>query len=49
MDATRAASRRARFGVFELDSHTRELRKNGMKIKLTGQPTEVLAPSTSRR
>ncbi len=43
MDATQAASRRARFGVFEFDFHTRELRKNGMKIKLTGQPIEVLA------
>ena len=43
MDATQAAPRRARFGVFEFDFHTRELRKNGMKIKLTGQPIEVLA------
>ncbi|MGD0129280.1 MAG: winged helix-turn-helix domain-containing protein [Terriglobia bacterium] len=43
MDATQAAPRRARFGVFEFDFHTCELRKNGMKIKLTGQPIEVLA------
>ncbi len=36
-------ARLARFGVFEFDFYTRELRKNGMKIKLAGQPVEVLA------
>ncbi len=32
-----------RFGVFEVDLHTKELRKNGFKVKLVGQPFEVLA------
>src|SRR5438094_1979241 len=32
-----------RFGVFELDPQAGELRKNGMKIRLQGQPLEMLA------
>jgi TolB-like protein/DNA-binding winged helix-turn-helix (wHTH) protein/Tfp pilus assembly protein PilF len=32
-----------RFGAFELDLHTQELRKHGLKLKLHGQPIEVLA------
>jgi Tol biopolymer transport system component/DNA-binding winged helix-turn-helix (wHTH) protein len=32
----------ARFGVFELDLRSRELRKQGMKIRLQGQPVEIL-------
>lgn len=32
-----------RFGVFEVDLHTRELRKQGMQIKLQEQPFQVLA------
>ena len=32
-----------RFGVFELDSRARELRKKGMKIRLQGQPLDILA------
>jgi len=31
-----------RFGVFELDPRAGELRKKGMKIKLQGQPLEIL-------
>jgi len=31
-----------RFGVFELDPRTRELRKKGMRIRLQGQPVEIL-------
>jgi len=31
-----------RFGVFELDPRTGELRKKGMKIRLQGQPVEIL-------
>jgi DNA-binding winged helix-turn-helix (wHTH) protein len=31
-----------RFGVFELDPRAGELRKQGMKIKLQGQPVEIL-------
>ena len=32
-----------RFGVFELDPRVGELRKQGMKIRLQGQPVEILA------
>lgn len=32
-----------RLGVFEMDLRTRELHKNGMKVKVVGQPVEVLA------
>src|SRR3984893_3241459 len=31
-----------RFGVFELDRRAGELRKKGMKVKLQGQPVEIL-------
>ena len=31
-----------RFGVFELDAHTGELRRNGIKLKLQDQPYQVL-------
>jgi cholera toxin transcriptional activator len=33
----------ARFGVFELDLSAGELRKNGVKLRLQGQPFQVLA------
>jgi len=33
----------ARFGVFELDLHAGELRKSGVKLRLQGQPLQVLA------
>lgn len=36
-------ARLVRFGVFELDLRAGELRKDGRKLKLTGQPIEVLA------
>ena len=32
-----------RFGVFEFDPSTRELRKQGVRIRLQGQPMEILA------
>ncbi len=32
-----------RFGIFEVDLRTEELRKGGMKLKLSGQPFQVLA------
>ena len=32
----------ARFGPFEFDSSSRELRKHGVKVKLHGQPVEIL-------
>ena len=41
--ASRAASSKViRFGVFEIDHRAGELRKNGLRVKLTGQPFEVL-------
>ena len=36
-------SRVARFGVFELDLSVGELRKSGVKLRLQGQPFQVLA------
>lgn len=38
-----ARGRRLRFGLFEADLNTSELRKNGLKIKLQEQPFQVLA------
>jgi hypothetical protein len=35
-------SRFIRFGVFELDTHSGELRKAGMRVRLQGQPLQVL-------
>ena len=32
-----------RFGVYEVDLVSEELRKNGLKIRLSGQPFQVLA------
>jgi len=37
-----------RFGVFEADLRAGELRKNGLKIRLPGQPFEVLAVMLER-
>jgi DNA-binding winged helix-turn-helix (wHTH) protein len=37
------ASRVIRFGIFEVDLQSGELRKAGLKLKLTGQPFQVLA------
>src|SRR6266446_2056279 len=36
-------SDRARFGPFEVDLHTHELWKHGTRIRLVGQPFEILA------
>ena len=36
-------NRLTRFGVFELDRTAGELRKNGLKLRLQGQPFQVLA------
>lgn len=35
-------SRCVRFGNYEADFHTQELRKHGMKLKLSGQPLQIL-------
>ena len=32
-----------RFGAFELDPHAGELRKRGVKLRLSGQPLQLLA------
>src|ERR1700736_3351295 len=40
---TDTGSDRARFGPFEADLHTHELWKFGTRIKLVGQPFEILA------
>src|SRR2546423_13947039 len=32
-----------RFGVFEIDLHSGELRKNGIRLRLSGQPFQVLS------
>ena len=42
-EPTTSASGPIRFGVFQLNLHTGELRKNGSKIKLEGQPYQILA------
>jgi DNA-binding winged helix-turn-helix (wHTH) protein len=38
----RSDSRRCRFGSFEVDLKTGELRKRGLKLRLSGQPFEIL-------
>jgi DNA-binding winged helix-turn-helix (wHTH) protein len=43
MPAPQNNSRVARFGVFELDLTAGELRKSGVKLRLQGQPFQVLA------
>jgi DNA-binding response OmpR family regulator len=51
---TAKQTRIVRFGVYEVDLRSGELRKNGLKLKLRGQPFQVLAvllkrPSLLRR
>lgn len=43
MPDTQSEIRYVRFGAFEADLRTRELRKNGVRLKFTGQPFHVLA------
>jgi Tol biopolymer transport system component/DNA-binding winged helix-turn-helix (wHTH) protein len=43
MDETKAQVRIVRFGDFEADLHTGELRKNATTLKFSGQPFQVLA------
>ena len=40
---TMSIARRLRFGAFELDLHDRELRRNGLRVRLQEQPFQVLA------
>ncbi len=48
MDAATSPARLVRFEAFEFDRHTLELRNHGLKIKLSGQPMEVLAMLLAR-
>lgn len=43
MNAGNARPRLLRFGAFEADLRTGELRKQGLKVKLPGQPFQILA------
>jgi len=43
MDEANRSARVVRFGVFEANLQTGELRKNGMKVPLQGQPFQVCA------
>ncbi len=43
MEETGPSARLVHFGVFEVDLRAGELRKSGLKLKLTGQPFQVLA------
>jgi Tol biopolymer transport system component/DNA-binding winged helix-turn-helix (wHTH) protein len=43
MAETQSRPRLVRFGAFEADVHTGELRKDGVKLKFSGQPFQVLA------
>src|SRR6201995_3495258 len=43
MAETQSHPRLVRFGAFEADVQTGELRKNGVKLKFSGQPFQVLA------
>jgi Tol biopolymer transport system component/DNA-binding winged helix-turn-helix (wHTH) protein len=42
MNESVSSRRIVRFGVYELDLDSEELRKSGLKIKLSGQPSQVL-------
>src|SRR6267154_1301200 len=43
MDDFHGSARVVRFGVFEADLQTGELRKNGVRVPLQGQPFQVCA------
>ena len=43
MAETQSRPRLVRFGAFEADVRTGELRKDGVKLKFSGQPFQVLA------
>jgi DNA-binding winged helix-turn-helix (wHTH) protein len=48
MPEPNSSPRAVRFGVFEADLRTGELRKNGMKVRLQEQPFQVLAALLER-
>jgi DNA-binding winged helix-turn-helix (wHTH) protein/Tol biopolymer transport system component len=41
-------SRSLQFGIFEVDLHAEELRRNGSKVKLQGQPFQILTMLLAR-
>jgi cholera toxin transcriptional activator len=43
------SNRRYRFGIFEVDAAAEELRRNGMPVKLSAQPLQVLLMLLDRR
>src|SRR5690242_8727823 len=43
MESTASRPKFIRFGLFELDNRARELRRQGIRIKLQDQPLEILA------
>ena len=43
MDNSERSAQIVRFGIFEADLQTGELRKNGVKVPLQGQPFQVCA------
>jgi len=47
-NGTSTARRILRFGVFELDARTGELRKHGVKLRLQGRPLQVLLALVER-
>ena len=48
LDMNDNVQERIRFGPFEADVHTRELWKSGIRIKLIGQPFEILTVLLSK-
>ena len=49
MKSSSSAPPTLRFGVFQLDLRAGELRKQGMKIRLQGQPVEILVMLLERQ
>src|ERR1039458_526165 len=49
METKSGQSRIARFGLFDLDLERGELRKSGVRVKLHGQPFQILALLLERR
>ena len=48
MAASSPSARRLRFDVFELDVRAGELRKHGVRLRLQGQPLQVLSALLKR-
>ena len=49
MEAEKIPRQVARFGIFDLDVPARSLYKSGIRIKLQGQPFDILVSLISRR